>query len=207
MNLPTKQLKQIIKEELNKLLKESQEGGFDSDKEIPDAAPEGFEKTYDSALATMRKETDECSELLEKVIGLCTATTLSINDKGDYKVRVINFNHPSIHYYAGQTSGHPSTYETQKEISEELYKILLHKRAAAMKCYWYPIVNKVRKEVYGDKDLSYGVYYSYFVKVYGSFQKDEYFENFYTFTTSLANELRKVQRGEHEDPATGGDTE
>ena len=48
MKLTTKQIKKLIKEELNKLLKESRESGFDSNEEIPDAAPEGFEKTYDN---------------------------------------------------------------------------------------------------------------------------------------------------------------
>ncbi len=205
MKLTTEQIKQIIKEELNKLLKESRESGFDPNEETPDAAPEGSKKTYDSAFTSTGKEHNECYDLLEKVIGLCTATTLSINDKGDYKVRIINFNHPFISYYSHKAK--PDTYRTQKEISEELYNILFHKQAAAIKCYWYPIVNKVRKEVYGDKDLSPSTYLSHFVKIYDNSQKDEYFENFYTFTTSLTKELLKVQRGEYEQPEAAGDVE
>ena len=42
MKLTTKQIKQLIKEELNKMLKES----YLDEPKIPDAAPEGFEKTY-----------------------------------------------------------------------------------------------------------------------------------------------------------------
>ena len=56
MRLTVDNIKRIIKEELEKLLKENQEGGFDPNEEIPDAAPEGSEKTYNSAFTSTGKQ-------------------------------------------------------------------------------------------------------------------------------------------------------
>ncbi len=97
MRLTVDNIKRIIKEELEKLLKENQEGGYDPNEEIPDAAPEGSEKTYDSLFTTTQKESSGCYELLEKVIELCTVLRF-VRDGERWRVLAVNANHPLIRF-------------------------------------------------------------------------------------------------------------
>lgn len=233
MQLTSDDIRQIIKEELNKLLKESREGGFDPNEEIPDAAPEGFEKTYDSAFtSTGESSHEECNKLLEEIVELCTATELSIDDDqkegleahgvpfyGD-NIRVINRKLPlwkwirDDHYHMFDHE-----QELQSRISWKLGKKLFHDESAAKKCYWYPIVDSLKAEIYGNVDLEESGPFKYSEEktlglYFKKYRREDvirvnlYYEKFYRFTTSLAKELRKFQSEEYEEfRGTGGDVE
>lgn len=227
MKLTTEQIKEIIKQELNKVLKENREGGFDPDKETPDAAPEGSKKTYDSTFtSTGESSHEECNKLLEEIVELCTATDLSIDDDqkegleahgvpfyGD-NIRVINrklrlWKIPWV----------KSAQQLQSRISWKLGEKLFDDESAAKKCYWYPIVDSLKAEIYGNVDLEeFGPFMYSKEKTRGpyfrKYRREDvirvnlYYEKFYRFTTSLAKELRKFQSEEYEEfRGTGGDVE
>jgi hypothetical protein len=65
-------------------------------------------------------------------------------------------------------------------------------------CYWYPIVDKIIKEIYSDGLFPWGD---------SDGAEEKYNKKYFQFTALLTKELKKVQKGEYEEPKTGGDTE
>ena len=211
MRLTIKEIKQIIKEELNKLLKENQEGGFDPNEEIPDAAPEGSEKTYDSAFASTQKESGGCYELLEKVIELCTVLRF-VRDGKRWRALAVNVNHPLIRFTGDrhqEVDGKDTLWLIHRDLKEILNKKLIvsvnysrgpdgHKRSIVGKCFWWKIVLKVHDQVYGK-------FWHLFLTT--GVHNDERKIMFLQFMALLAKELRKVQKGEVSASEEGGEFE
>ena len=213
MRLTVDNIKRIIKEELEKLLKENQEGGYDPNEEIPDAAPEGSEKTYDSLFTTTQKESSGCYELLEKVIELCTVLRF-VRDGERWRVLAVNANHPLIRFTGDrhqEVDGRGTLRFIHRDLKEILNNKLIesvdfssfadgYKRSIVGKCFWWRIALKVHDQVYGANDypnpfLAKGVH------------NEERKLMFLQFMALLAKELRKVQKGEATPPEAEGDIE
>ena len=212
MKLTSDDIRQIIKEELDKLLKESREGGFDPNEEIPDAAPEGFKKTYDSSSISTGKADNKCDELLEEIIGLCTAIRYDYDDHAYYtpnsdiwsdkNIKIVNANHPIVLYINHIGRGmsrswfsHRGAHYLKSKLQEKLWDFF-YRSDIIRGCYWYPIIDKTRKQIYGDGSFPLGN---------SDGAEEKYNKKYFQFTALLAKELRKVQRGEYEEPETGGD--